>query len=543
MRKILSIISGLFLLISTSQAQELSIEKQLVGIVGAVSGTVKTETRTLKSGDKIYLNETIYAGAGSGTQLLLLDQSTFTIGADSEVLMDTFIYDPATNDGKIVATVKEGSLKVISGLISKKDPDSLTVKVPEGTLGSRGTEFQTIVSRKNKRTDTLLIGPGKNNTLGLRPGAVLVGNKFGNTMLNNPYTVASMKSGKKPGKAKQITQGQLKKFKKRMKSLRVAKLEGASKEEKKALRKKIRKELKEAGLEKEEIKSLIKENIKIDKEKRIVLLKERGEDVSDLETPDQSIAEETTIEPDAAPEPELKVAEPKIIAEPEQPKKEEKGKKKKAKKKKGKNKLPKNMVRTGTTTLEDGSKITIKQTINRKTGKFIETRTITKPDGSTVTKKKKGKFKKKALNNLKKQEKKAALKPKPTNKKAKAKDKPKKKAKAKDKPKQKAKAKDKPKKKAKAKAKDKPKKKKPKAKAKDKPKKKKPKAKAKAKPKKKKPKAKAKPKKPKKKAKAKPKKKKPKKKAKPKKKKPKKVVKKRNNKKKKKARKKRINKK
>ena len=90
--------------------------------------------------------------------------------------MDTFIYDPKTNDGKIVATVKEGSLKVISGLISKKDPDSLTVKVPEGTLGSRGTEFQTIVSRKNKRTDTLLIGPGKNNTLGLRPGAVLVGN-------------------------------------------------------------------------------------------------------------------------------------------------------------------------------------------------------------------------------------------------------------------------------------------------------------------------------------------------------------------------------
>ena len=31
-----------------------------------------------------------------------------------------------------------------------------------------------------KRTDTLLIGPGKNNTLGLRPGAVEVGNKFGN---------------------------------------------------------------------------------------------------------------------------------------------------------------------------------------------------------------------------------------------------------------------------------------------------------------------------------------------------------------------------
>ena len=122
MKKILTtILSLLFLFNVNSFANEtLSIEKQLVGIVGAISGTVKTETRELKTGDKIYLNETIFAGAESGTQLLLLDQSTFTIGSDSEVVMDTFIYDPATNDGKIVASVKQGSLKVISGLISKK---------------------------------------------------------------------------------------------------------------------------------------------------------------------------------------------------------------------------------------------------------------------------------------------------------------------------------------------------------------------------------------------------------------------------------------
>ena len=160
MKKILTAFLCLFFIQSVNSFAEekLTIEKQLVGIVGAISGTVKTETRELKAGDKIYLNETISAGAGSGTQILLLDQSTFTIGEDSEVVMDTFVFDPATNDGKIVASVKQGSLKVISGLISK-NPDSLTVEVPEGTLGSRGTEFQTIVSKG--RTDTLLIGPGK----------------------------------------------------------------------------------------------------------------------------------------------------------------------------------------------------------------------------------------------------------------------------------------------------------------------------------------------------------------------------------------------
>ena len=364
MKKILSFLVVFILSFSISNADELNtdqlsslitdtksltIEKQLVGIVGAISGTVRTETRELKSGDQIYLNETIIAGLGSGTQILLLDQSTFTIGAESEVVMDTFIFDPDTHEGKIVASVKQGSLKVISGLISKKNPDSLTVEVPEGTLGSRGTEFQTIVGKK--KTDTLLIGPGKNNTLGLRPGAVLVGNKFGKTMLDNPYSFTSMKKGQAPGKAKKITKQQLKKFKKR---IRVAKLEGASKEERKEIRKKIRKELKEQGLDKEEIKTLIKQNIKIDKEKRIVLLKERGEDVSDIEQPsteelmgeetvEQEISEPETPETEApeAPEPADKpavekkeVKEKKVIKEKKLNKKNKKKKKKKVNKKK-----------------------------------------------------------------------------------------------------------------------------------------------------------------------------------------------------------------
>ena len=107
MKKIFSLlVLVLFSFSSPTVADEVDIEKQLIGIVGAVTGTVKTETRDLKAGDKIYLNETILAGVDSGTQILLLDQSTFTIGSDSEVVMDTFIYDPATSEGKIVSIVK-----------------------------------------------------------------------------------------------------------------------------------------------------------------------------------------------------------------------------------------------------------------------------------------------------------------------------------------------------------------------------------------------------------------------------------------------------
>ena len=378
MKKILSPIILLFFVFNISQADaKIDISKQLVGIVGAVSGTAKAGTRELKAGDKVYLNETIYAGIDSGTQILLLDQSTFTIGSDSEVVMDTFIYDPATNDGKIVANVKKGSLKIISGLISKKNPDSLTVNVPEGTLGSRGTEFQTIVS--NQKTDTLLIGPGKNNTLGLRPGAVLVGNNLGQTLLSNPYSVASMVQGSAPGKAKQITKNQLQKFKKRMKVVRVAKLDGTTKEERKATRKKIRQELKAQGFDKEEIKILIKENIKKDEEKRIVLLKTNEEEVSDIAQP-ENIVEEKVIE-----------TEEKIVVAKKDEKKNTKEVKKKDEKKNTKEVKKKDKKKN---TKE------VKKKDKKKNKKQVKKKVIKKKE-KKITKKKIAKKKKKARNKRK----------------------------------------------------------------------------------------------------------------------------------------------
>ena len=375
MKKILSIFLSLIFILSinVNAEEKLTIEKQLVGIVGAISGTVKTETRELKAGDKIYLNETIYAGASSGTQILLLDQSTFTVGEDSEVVMDTFVFDPETNDGKIVASVKQGSLKVISGLISKKNPDSLTVEVPEGTLGSRGTEFQTIVSKG--KTDTLLIGPGKNNTLGMRPGAVLVGNKFGQTLLNNPYSTTSMTKNKAPGQAKRITKNQLKKFNKKMKALRVAKLTPSdAKAERKVLRKELKKELKSLGFEKEEIKTIIKQNIKKDKEKKVAIKAER--------------------------------AEKKKKAKAE--KKKNKKKKAKAEKKKGKKKKAKAEKKKGK------KKKAVKKKVTKKEKKKV---TKKKPAKKKKAVKKKPAKKKKAVKKKPAKKKKKAVKKKPKKKK------------------------------------------------------------------------------------------------------------------------------
>jgi len=49
--------------------------------------------------------------------------------------------DPTTYDGVLDATIKRGSLAVISGKLAKANPDAVRFSTPTTTLGVRGTAF------------------------------------------------------------------------------------------------------------------------------------------------------------------------------------------------------------------------------------------------------------------------------------------------------------------------------------------------------------------------------------------------------------------
>ena len=210
MRKILSIILILLSFLSYSNAQE----KQIIGVLAAAVGQVFNQEGTqLKTGDKIYFGDTIKVNEKSNSQILLLDQTVLNVGAKSEVIIDEFVFDPSNNDGKILSQIKQGSMKVITGLISEKNPNNLIVKVPAGSIGTRGTEFQAIVNNDNQESKILLIGPGPGNTLGLRPGSVEVANNLGSVVLDQPYTYTKMVPNTPPDPPVVIPAAELNEFK------------------------------------------------------------------------------------------------------------------------------------------------------------------------------------------------------------------------------------------------------------------------------------------------------------------------------------------
>ena len=176
------VVSLIFSLFSLSNV----VANEMIGIVAVGIGDISNQNNEkLTTGSKIYFGDTILVKAQSNAQILLLDETALTVGEKSELTIDEFIYDPQSKVGKIVSNIKIGTVRIITGEISKKNPDNLEVNVPTGSVGARGTEF-VVVTESDEKSTVVLLGPGKKNTLGMVPGILNVSDGSNTINISTP---------------------------------------------------------------------------------------------------------------------------------------------------------------------------------------------------------------------------------------------------------------------------------------------------------------------------------------------------------------------
>ena len=165
-----------------------------IGVIGAAVGEIKNQdNESLQNGSKIFFGDTIVSKQNANAQILFIDQTVLTLGEDTEMTIDEFIYDPNSNEGSFISSVKSGTVKFITGQISKNNPEDLEVKVPAGTLGARGTEF-IVLAEKNNQSTVVLLGPGPENTLGMIPGNLILSDGISSIDITKPGYEAIVKN-------------------------------------------------------------------------------------------------------------------------------------------------------------------------------------------------------------------------------------------------------------------------------------------------------------------------------------------------------------
>ncbi len=92
-------------------------------------------------GTPIHVGAILKTAPGASLGVTLRDETVISIGPDSEVSVDEFLFDPSAGDLKLGASMVRGTLNFISGWIARLKPDAQTVKTPTGMIGVRGTHF------------------------------------------------------------------------------------------------------------------------------------------------------------------------------------------------------------------------------------------------------------------------------------------------------------------------------------------------------------------------------------------------------------------
>lgn len=140
------------------------------GVAAAVRGPVQLVShgtpqgigRNVTGGEPIKLGDRIVTGPGGGLQILLLDGTTFTVGPNTSLVIDEFVFNPATGTGRLAASVAKGTLRVISGRLAKQEQEAIRIKLPMATVGVRGT--MVVLSGDANSFFIGLFGIGANNS-------------------------------------------------------------------------------------------------------------------------------------------------------------------------------------------------------------------------------------------------------------------------------------------------------------------------------------------------------------------------------------------
>jgi len=135
---------------------------QTVGVTGAVNpnttGTPPGATvRTLGTGSDVVFNERITTEATGQADILFVDRSALSVGPNSDLVIDEFVYSPDTGTGKLAASATKGVFRFVGGALSK-NPDSVSIKTPAAIVGVRGGVILLVVNPNGGATLYFLYG-------------------------------------------------------------------------------------------------------------------------------------------------------------------------------------------------------------------------------------------------------------------------------------------------------------------------------------------------------------------------------------------------
>lgn len=97
--------------------------------------------RTLGVGLPLKEGDRLTTAAGGSAILKLSDGTRMTLRPQSDLVLQTYRYQPESANNNMVLELLKGGFRAITGLVNKGNDRAALVKTPTATIGIRGTDF------------------------------------------------------------------------------------------------------------------------------------------------------------------------------------------------------------------------------------------------------------------------------------------------------------------------------------------------------------------------------------------------------------------
>ena len=132
-----------------------------IGLVTAFTGSAAIER---DEGFEIYEVEKdlgvemldLVSTAKGKVQIDFIDETRVDVTEHSRLLIDDFVYDPASQEGSLTLKASLGTIRYASGQIAKNSRQNVKITTPSAVIGVRGTDFTMTIDEIGSSTIILL---------------------------------------------------------------------------------------------------------------------------------------------------------------------------------------------------------------------------------------------------------------------------------------------------------------------------------------------------------------------------------------------------
>lgn len=97
--------------------------------------------RPPQPGDAVQAGDRVSTGRDGAASIVLKDGTVMSLGPNASADLSQFQFDSTTQEGNLLVDLLQGSVRMVTGLLSKINPERFKVRTPTAVVGVRGTDF------------------------------------------------------------------------------------------------------------------------------------------------------------------------------------------------------------------------------------------------------------------------------------------------------------------------------------------------------------------------------------------------------------------